>query len=63
MASVSIGVNRGPDVVSGAVTVGTVTATGNDIVLAIDATKHVNSGDLLRALEVFKQYIENQKRV
>lgn len=59
MASVSYGINRGANSQPDAITVGSVAASGNDIVLSIDKTKSLNHNDVIRACEAFIRRLED----
>jgi len=63
MASVSLGQNRGtyqgniPD----ALTVGTVAASGNDMVVSFDLTKSINKMDAIDFLQHCIRYLEDDR--
>jgi hypothetical protein len=59
MASVSYGLNRNATDQPDSITVGTVAASGNDIVLSIDLTKSITTNDAIRALQAFIRRLED----
>lgn len=59
MASVSLGLNRGADQSPDQITVGTVAASGNDVVLSIDQTKNLTRLEVILIIEAFKRDLED----
>lgn len=59
MASVSYGLNRGADQSVDQITVGTVAASGNDVVLSIDKTKSLNHNDVIEIVKAFIRRLED----
>lgn len=57
MASVSFGLNRGADQSPDQITVGTVAASGNDVVVSIDQTKNITREEAFLILEAISRYI------
>lgn len=59
MASVSLGLNRGADQSPDEITVGTVAASGNDVVLSIDKTKSLTNEDVILIVKAFERFLED----
>lgn len=59
MASVSLGLNRGADQSPDKITVGTVAASGNDVVLSIDKTKSLTNEDVILIVKAFERFLED----
>lgn len=59
MASVSYGLNRGTDQSPDAITIGSVAASGNDVVLSIDKTKSLNTEDVILICQAFIRRLED----
>lgn len=59
MASVSLGLNRGADQSPDNITVGTVAASGNDVVLSIDSTKAVTRLEAILICQAFIRKLED----
>ena len=63
MASVSLGQNRGMDQgnLPDSLTVGTVAASGNDMVFSVDLTKSINKFDAIDFLQKCIRYLEDDR--
>lgn len=61
MASVSYGLNRGVEDQPEDITIGTVAASGNDVVLSIDLTKSLNVKDVVLILQAFTRRLEGNE--
>jgi hypothetical protein len=59
MASVSLGLNKGADQSPDKITIGTVAASGNDVVLSIDLTKTLRNVEVILILEAFIRRLED----
>lgn len=59
MASVSLGLNRGADQSPDQITLGTVAASGNDVVLSIDQTKNLTRLEVILIVEAFVRKLED----
>jgi hypothetical protein len=59
MASVSFGLNRGADQSPDQITVGTVAASGNDVVVSIDQTKNLTRLEVVLILQAIERYLED----
>lgn len=59
MASVSLGLNRGADQSPDKITIGTVAASGNDVVVSIDKTKNLTNEDVILILQAIERRLED----
>ncbi len=59
MASVSYGLNRGTSQLPDLITVGSVAASGNDVVLSMDLTKSLTTNDVVEIVKAFIRRLED----